>query len=257
MHIDRERAADLGVDAQRHRHRASPDGRRRRGGLAASATRDQRRLRRAAPPDRKGPQPTPSTIDQLYLPRNERRGWSQFAQPRDRSEPANSRRRGSTDSTASGTATVRAALAPGYALADRLEAIRNAADELNLPPATPPASAARGRELERTFGEFLWAFLLSVVFMYMILATQYESLVHPLTILLSLPLTVPFALLSLWSDRRNAEPLLGPRHPRAVRRGEEELDPADRPHEPACAHEGHGPLRRRSSRATATACGRS
>ncbi|HET9768480.1 MAG TPA: efflux RND transporter permease subunit, partial [Thermoanaerobaculia bacterium] len=95
--------------------------------------------------------------------------------------------------------SLRAGAAPGFALADRLVVLRKAAADLNLPPAYSTAVSGKARELERTFGEFLWAFALSVTFMYMILASQYESFVHPLTILLSLPLSVPFALLSLWA----------------------------------------------------------
>ena len=94
--------------------------------------------------------------------------------------------------------SLRASVGPGYALADRLEALRNAAKEMNLPQAYTTSISGRGRELERTFSEFLWAFLLSVIFMYMILASQFESTIHPITILLSLPLSVPFALFSLW-----------------------------------------------------------
>lgn len=95
--------------------------------------------------------------------------------------------------------SLRAAIAPGYALADRLDALREAAEELNLPAGYSTRVSGKGRELESTFTEFLWAFLLSIIFMYLILASQFESLVHPFTILLSLPLSVPFALLSLWA----------------------------------------------------------
>jgi HAE1 family hydrophobic/amphiphilic exporter-1 len=93
---------------------------------------------------------------------------------------------------------LRASVAPGYGQADRIAALRNAVREMNLPAAYTTAVSGRARELERTFTEFLWVFLLSVVFMYMILASQFESVIHPLTILLSLPLSVPFALFSLW-----------------------------------------------------------
>ncbi len=94
-------------------------------------------------------------------------------------------------------ANVRGGIAPGFALADRLEALRGEIARMQLPPAYTVKTLGRGRELERTFVEFLWAFALSVVFMYMILAANYESLIHPVTILLSLPLSVPFAFLSL------------------------------------------------------------
>jgi hydrophobe/amphiphile efflux-1 (HAE1) family protein len=95
--------------------------------------------------------------------------------------------------------TLQASVAPGYGLADRNQSIVEAARDLNMPAGYSTMVTGRGRELERTFGEFLIAFSLSVIFMYMILASLYESLTHPLTILLSLPLAVPFALFSLWA----------------------------------------------------------
>ena len=107
--------------------------------------------------------------------------------------------------------SVRASVAPGYALADRIEALRGTVAEMNLPAAYTTTVSGRARELERTFTEFIWAFILSIIFMYMILASQFESVTHPLTILLSLPLSVPFALLSLWGtgDTLNLYSALG------------------------------------------------
>jgi hydrophobic/amphiphilic exporter-1 (mainly G- bacteria), HAE1 family len=94
---------------------------------------------------------------------------------------------------------LRAGVAPGFALADRLDALRDDAAKLQMAPGYTSEARGRGRELERTFVEFGWAFLLSIIFMYMVLASQYESLLHPAIILLSLPLSLPFAMLTLWA----------------------------------------------------------
>jgi HAE1 family hydrophobic/amphiphilic exporter-1 len=107
--------------------------------------------------------------------------------------------------------SIRASVAPGYALADRIDAMRKTVGEMNMPVAYTTTVSGKARELEKTFTEFIWAFILSIIFMYMILASQFESVVHPLTILLSLPLSVPFALLSLWGtgDTLNLYSALG------------------------------------------------
>ncbi len=95
-------------------------------------------------------------------------------------------------------AAVRANITSGYALADRLEVVHQKAAELGMPPAYSTRVFGRGRELERTFHDFGMTFILSFLFMYIILAAQFEHLVHPLTILFSLPLAVPFGLIALW-----------------------------------------------------------
>ena len=92
---------------------------------------------------------------------------------------------------------VRANIAAGYALGDRIEAIHAAAEEVGIPPGYRTEILGGGRELERTLSDFGMTFILSFVFMYIVLAAQYEHLVHPFVILLSLPLAVPFGLLSL------------------------------------------------------------
>ncbi len=93
---------------------------------------------------------------------------------------------------------LRTGIAEGFAQADRIAALQAEVAAMNLPPEYSTRVTGRARELETTFNEFIWAFLFSVILMYLILASQFENVVHPLTILLSLPLSIPFALFSLW-----------------------------------------------------------
>ncbi len=93
--------------------------------------------------------------------------------------------------------TLNANMLPGTSQATAQEAIAAAARELNFSPEYRADFVGRSRELNRTATAFLTAIALSFIFMYLILAAQFESWLHPVTILLSLPLTLPFALLSL------------------------------------------------------------
>jgi hydrophobic/amphiphilic exporter-1 (mainly G- bacteria), HAE1 family len=93
--------------------------------------------------------------------------------------------------------TVFAGLLPGVSQTPAMAVMTRAADELNMGPGYSTRFAGRSRELGRAAQNFVLAFVLSLVFMYLILAAQFESWLHPVTILLSLPLTLPFALLSI------------------------------------------------------------
>lgn len=85
----------------------------------------------------------------------------------------------------------------GLSLGDAVNQVTQYIQELNLPPQYTYEFLGEAKLLAETNTNFLLAFVLAFIFMYMILAAQFESLVHPITILLSLPLTLPFALLSL------------------------------------------------------------
>lgn len=81
----------------------------------------------------------------------------------------------------------------GTAIAD----ISKFVEEVDLPTGYTAEPIGRAKTFAETGVNFAIAFLLSLIFMYMILAAQFESFLHPITILLSLPLSIPFALLSL------------------------------------------------------------
>ncbi|MBX5495347.1 MAG: efflux RND transporter permease subunit, partial [Bryobacteraceae bacterium] len=93
--------------------------------------------------------------------------------------------------------TLLANVLPGGSQAAVIAEIERIVREIGLPPGYSSGVTGRSRELGRAGYYFGLAFLLSFVFMYMVLAAQFESFLHPVTILLTLPLAVPFGILSL------------------------------------------------------------
>ena len=93
--------------------------------------------------------------------------------------------------------TLLANIKPGGSQAAVIQKMNQFAKEINIDPAYSTGLAGRSKELGRAGYYFVLAFVLSFVFMYMVLAAQFESFIHPVTILLTLPLAIPFGILSL------------------------------------------------------------
>ena len=91
----------------------------------------------------------------------------------------------------------------GRALGDAVNELDQYVQSLNAPADYHWEFSARAKAMAESNQNFLVAFVLSFIFMYMILAAQFESFVHPITILLALPLTLPFAIVSLLLLRTN------------------------------------------------------
>ncbi|MDQ3207439.1 MAG: efflux RND transporter permease subunit, partial [Gemmatimonadota bacterium] len=94
------------------------------------------------------------------------------------------------------SATITASLAPGFTLGEALDSLTSIATEV-LPKGSSTALAGESRELEESGSALYFAFLLALVVVFMVLASQFESLVHPFTVLLAVPLAVTGALLTL------------------------------------------------------------
>jgi HAE1 family hydrophobic/amphiphilic exporter-1 len=93
--------------------------------------------------------------------------------------------------------TLTANLLPNTDQAGVLQQLDSTIRGLGLPAGYATNFAGAAEAQGEQAAAFMTAFMLSFVFMYLVLAAQFESWSHPITILLSLPLTVPFALLSI------------------------------------------------------------
>jgi HAE1 family hydrophobic/amphiphilic exporter-1 len=93
--------------------------------------------------------------------------------------------------------TVTANVLPGFSSQAAIDQINRTVAGLKMPTDYNSAFLGRSREMAKAARAFMLTFLLSIIFMYLILSAQFESWLHPITILLALPMTVPFALLTI------------------------------------------------------------
>jgi multidrug efflux pump len=94
------------------------------------------------------------------------------------------------------SATLTANLAPGFTLGEALDSVAALGREV-LPSGTSTALSGESREFQESGAALYFAFVLAVVAVYLVLAAQFESLLHPLTVLLAVPLAVTGALVTL------------------------------------------------------------
>ncbi|HTR36129.1 MAG TPA: efflux RND transporter permease subunit [Bryobacteraceae bacterium] len=93
--------------------------------------------------------------------------------------------------------TLSANVLPGGSQQKIISTLNQYASDLHMDPGYGTELVGTSKELNRTAYYFVLAIALTFIFMYIVLAAQFESFLHPFTILLTLPLAVPFGILSL------------------------------------------------------------
>ncbi|MBI1911440.1 MAG: efflux RND transporter permease subunit [Deltaproteobacteria bacterium] len=82
-------------------------------------------------------------------------------------------------------------------LGEAVTRANEAVADMNMPAEYSTTYLGRGKLMKDAFQNFLIAFVLSLIFIYMVLAAQFESFVHPITIMVSIFLSIPFGILSI------------------------------------------------------------
>jgi HAE1 family hydrophobic/amphiphilic exporter-1 len=94
-------------------------------------------------------------------------------------------------------------IAPGHALDEASSDVRRMLASLNMPPTMSFRLQGQTKIMEETTANLMMAIGLAMIFVYMVLAAQFESFLQPIVIMLVLPIAVPFALFTLWLTGRN------------------------------------------------------
>ncbi len=86
--------------------------------------------------------------------------------------------------------TVLANLGPGKVLGPAMQEVESFTQQIGMPSGYSAGWAGQGKDMAESFGYLFETMILSVIVIYMVLAAQFESLIHPLSIMLSLPLAL-------------------------------------------------------------------
>jgi len=140
-----------------------------------------------------GDRDTPSTIQGLYVRGTQ--GLVQLASVTHVSENVAPRELNHFNRVRS--ATLSASMVPGVTLGKALTDVQAIARRV-LPPGIRTDLGGESREFAESSGGLNYLFIVALVFMYLVLSAQFESFIHPLTILLSVPLAVFGALITLF-----------------------------------------------------------
>jgi len=93
-------------------------------------------------------------------------------------------------------------IAPGHALDEASNDVRRMFAGLGMPPTMSYRLQGQSKILDETTANMILAIGLALIFVYMVLAAQFESFIQPIVIMLVVPIAVPFALFTLWITGR-------------------------------------------------------